>query len=79
MKKDGEIAKQLNIDHENILKIYHHGVMTYKKPDKDDRLVYCIITEHAEIGTLLNQLNTYDRMVEEVARYFMKQMVDGLI
>jgi hypothetical protein len=53
--------------------------MTYQKPDKDDRLVYCIITEHAEIGTLLDQLNTYDRMVEEVARYFMKQMVDGLI
>lgn len=76
---DGINGKELNLDHENILKCYHYGEMIYQKPDKNDRKVFCIVTEHAEIGNLLDQLNTYDRMVEEVARYFFKQIVEGLI
>ena len=53
--------------------------MKYKKPNKEERTVFCIICENAENKCLHDHLNTYGKFDESVARYFFKQILDGMM
>ena len=74
---NNEITVMSKLSHQNIVKYLEFGQCDYVKPAKTKKVSF-IALELAEGGELFDFVANTGRFTEAVARYYFKQLIDGL-
>ena len=77
MKTELDIMTELAA-HPNIIKLMDNGVSTYSKESGKQKEVAFIVFELASGGELFTFIADTGRFAEPVARYYFKQLLEGL-
>jgi serine/threonine protein kinase len=74
-----EVKAMENLKHDNVITQVHYGEDMYEKSNKDKcRIVSYIVLELALGGELFDFVANSGRFEEPVARYYFKQILEGL-
>lgn len=72
-----EVGQMMKLQHNNVLRMLHHGRGTYSKPSGSKEVDY-IVLELAQTGELFDILAMTGPLPDHIARYYFKQFLDGL-
>ena len=73
-----EVQTLLNLNHKNILKIYHSGESIIKDQNNKIKEVYFIIEEYMKYGELLNYIYLTKGFGENYGRIIFESLLDGI-
>ena len=73
-----EVKTLLNLNHKNILKIYHSGESIIKKQNNKIKEVYFIIEEYMKYGELLNYIYLTKGFGENYGRIIFESLLDAI-
>ena len=74
-----EFPTMVNLQHENILKIYAFGKGSYRRPDVKTKNVHYAVMELAEGGTLFDYVQASKGFDETTAKVYFKQCLNALL
>ena len=75
---ENEISYIRELKHKHVIEMVDEGWATYEKKNGSSKQVYFIVLENAKGGEIFDYINESGPFSEAEARYYFKQLLDGL-